>query len=416
MIVLHGGPGLDSQLAFRPYLDPLGDEFRLLYVDERGQGRSERVDPTTLSLDVFARDVDLLAEALELERFALLGHSFGAIITTKHAIEIGTAAAYVISGGGDSSAALEADVDASLEAMGEAGEPIKASWEQEKTVATEDELRELLRVQMPFHFAGDVPPGSATRRSGRLTCSGTSRTSATATSTTCPTSTASPSRRSSSSASTTARPRRGPPAALHEGIAGSQPRRPPRSRPHELRRGARAVHRRRADLSPGGRRLMWRLRLFFERVGWKPFAIGAGIVVLVAVAAGAAIALLGGGDESSAPTTTAVQERTNVYYLRAVAPETHVQGCSMRIRFIWKPDYHAIQYLGANAIITVSGTDIAGSYRQKFTRKGLALDVGPVDLRGGYKVWSAKVTAMDGDPPGNDTTVQTAPPTNSNCT
>ncbi len=128
-------------------------------MDERGQGRSERVDPTTLSLDVFARDVDLLAEALELERFALLGHSFGAIVTTKHAIEIGTADAYVISGGGDSSAALEADVGASLEAMGEAGEPIKASWEQEKTVATEDELRELLRVQMPFHFAGDVPPG-----------------------------------------------------------------------------------------------------------------------------------------------------------------------------------------------------------------------------------------------------------------
>jgi proline iminopeptidase len=160
VIVLHGGPGLDHS-SFRPYLDPLGDEFRLLYVDERGQGRSERVDPATLSLDVFARDVDLLAEALELDQFALLGHSFGAIITTKHAIEIGTAAAYVISGGGDSSAALEADVDASLAAMGEAGEPIRASWEQEKSVATEDELKELLRVQMPFHFAGDPPPGYA---------------------------------------------------------------------------------------------------------------------------------------------------------------------------------------------------------------------------------------------------------------
>ena len=162
---------------------------------------------------------------------------------------------------------------------------------------------------------------------------------------------------------------------------------------------------------------MWRIRLFLERVGWKPFAIGAGVVVLVAVAAGAGFALLGGSDESSTTTTTAVaQERTNLYYLRAVSPETHVTGCSMRIRFIWKPDYHAVQYLGADAIITVSGTDIAGSYKQKFTRKGLALDVGPVDLRGGYKVWSAKVTAMDGDPPGNDTTVQTAPPTNSNCT
>jgi proline iminopeptidase len=160
VIVLHGGPGLDHR-GIRPYLDPLGDDFRLLYVDERGQGLSERVDPGTLSLDVFARDVDLLAEALGLERFALLGHSFGAIITTKHAIEIGTADAYVISGGGDSSAALEADVEASLEAMGEAGEPIRASWEQEKTVATEDELKELLRVQMPFHFAGDPPLGYA---------------------------------------------------------------------------------------------------------------------------------------------------------------------------------------------------------------------------------------------------------------
>src|SRR6266566_4206898 len=91
-----------------PYVDPLGDDFRLLYVDERGQGKSDRVDPATLSLDVFARDVDLLAEALGLERFVLLGHSFGAIITTKHAIELGTAVAYVISGGGDSSRNLTA--------------------------------------------------------------------------------------------------------------------------------------------------------------------------------------------------------------------------------------------------------------------------------------------------------------------
>src|SRR4051812_19346031 len=102
LVVLHGGPGLDHTM-FRPWLDPLGDEFRLLYVDERGQGRSERTDPETLTLDAFARDVDLLVAALGLERFALLGHSFGAIITTRHATEVGTAAAYVISGGGDSS-------------------------------------------------------------------------------------------------------------------------------------------------------------------------------------------------------------------------------------------------------------------------------------------------------------------------
>jgi proline iminopeptidase len=158
LIVLHGGPGLDHSM-FRPYLDPLGDEFRLLYVDERGQGRSERLDPQTLSLEVFARDVDLLAEALELGSFALLGHSFGAIITTYHATELGTACAYVISGGGDSSDALEADVEASLAAFADGGDVITDSWEQEKTVETEEQLKQLLRDQLPFHFHGEPPPG-----------------------------------------------------------------------------------------------------------------------------------------------------------------------------------------------------------------------------------------------------------------
>jgi proline iminopeptidase len=160
LIVLHGGPGLDHQM-FRPYLDPLAVDYRLLYVDERGQGRSERVDPTTLSLDRFARDVDLLAQALGLDWYALLGHSFGAIIATYHAVEVGSAAAYVISGGADESDAMLADVEASLEALGEAGTPIAASWEDEKTVQTEGQLKQLLRVQMPFHFHREPPPGYA---------------------------------------------------------------------------------------------------------------------------------------------------------------------------------------------------------------------------------------------------------------
>jgi len=160
LIVLHGGPGLDHT-HLRPWLDPLADDFRLVYVDERGQGRSERVDPATLTLEVFARDVDRLAEAIDLDRFALLGHSFGAIITTWHAINLGTAAGCVISGGGDSSENLMADVEASLEAMGENGKPIAESWEWEKTVETPEECAELMRMQAPFHFAGEPPPDFA---------------------------------------------------------------------------------------------------------------------------------------------------------------------------------------------------------------------------------------------------------------
>lgn len=158
VIVLHGGPGLDHSM-FRPYLDALGDEYRLLYVDERGQGRSQRVDPATLSLEVLARDVDLLAETLGLASFALLGHSFGAIIATFHATELGTAVAYVISGGGDSSEALDADVEAALEELGDEGQVIAQSWEGEKAVETDEQLRRLMRDQLPFHFHGEPPAG-----------------------------------------------------------------------------------------------------------------------------------------------------------------------------------------------------------------------------------------------------------------
>lgn len=158
LIVLHGGPGIDHTM-FRPFLDPLARDCRLLYVDERGQGRSEQTDAETLSVERFARDVDLLAETLGLERFMLLGHSFGGIVTTWHAINLGTAAGYVISGSGDSSEKLMADVGASLEAMGDAGKPIADSWDQEQHVETEEELAALMAVQMPFHFAGPPPAG-----------------------------------------------------------------------------------------------------------------------------------------------------------------------------------------------------------------------------------------------------------------
>ena len=217
VIVLHGGPGLDHQ-EFRPYLDPLAVQYRLVYVDQRGQGRSEGVDPAALSLDRFARDVDLLARALGLDRFAVLGHSFGAIIATYHAVELGTAAAYVISGGADESSAMLADVEASLAAPGEAGEPIAASWEDEKSVETEEQLKRLLRVQMPFHFHREPPAGYGEDASVRRGCFATSQTLATATSTTAQSSAVSTSQRSSSSASTIGRRRLAPRGAFTRGL------------------------------------------------------------------------------------------------------------------------------------------------------------------------------------------------------
>jgi hypothetical protein len=160
---------------------------------------------------------------------------------------------------------------------------------------------------------------------------------------------------------------------------------------------------------------MWRLRFFLEKVGWRTIGLAAAGVAVLA-AGGVAFALMRGGDDSSATTTTAAREEsTNLFYLRALAPKTRVQGCSMFITFTWRPDYHADQYIDAPALITASGTSIQGTYRKRFTERGVSIELGPVSLSGGYQLWSAKVTALDEDPPGNETTITAGPPTDNKC-
>jgi proline iminopeptidase len=154
LFVLHGGPGLDHT-EMSPWLDPLGDTFRLLYVDERGQGRSQRVAPETLSLSVFAADVTRLAEALELPRYALLGHSFGAFIALAHAIEQGGASHYVISSGTASFSKTAPEIERNLAAFEPVAlrEQVTQSWALEPHARTQEDVARLMEMQMPFHFA-----------------------------------------------------------------------------------------------------------------------------------------------------------------------------------------------------------------------------------------------------------------------
>lgn len=154
LIVLHGGPGLDHT-EMHPWLDALADQFYLIYVDERGQGRSQRVDPSTLTLQVFADDVTRLAAALGLARYAVLGHSFGAFIALTHAIERGEARHYIISGGTASWTKSAPEVQANLDRFepAELREQVIQSWAMEPHVRTQEDMRQLMALQMPFHFA-----------------------------------------------------------------------------------------------------------------------------------------------------------------------------------------------------------------------------------------------------------------------
>ena len=68
-------------------------EFRLLLVDQRGQGLSGPAAEETWTIERMALDVSELAASLGLRQYAVLGHSFGAFVALQHAVDYPGAAA-----------------------------------------------------------------------------------------------------------------------------------------------------------------------------------------------------------------------------------------------------------------------------------------------------------------------------------
>jgi proline iminopeptidase len=85
IVLLHGGPGFDHTL-YKPYFSPLADTAQLIYIDQRGQGRSGRPPMETCSPMQMADDAATLCRVLGIERPIILGHSFGGFVALYLAI------------------------------------------------------------------------------------------------------------------------------------------------------------------------------------------------------------------------------------------------------------------------------------------------------------------------------------------
>lgn len=145
---------------FGHHLDDLGDVCRLLFVDLRSQGRSEPAAPQTWTLEQMAADIEALAQSLELERYAVLGHSFGAFVALQHAVDFpGRPVASIISAGVPATSFLEA-VERNLAAFEpeELREQVTSSWAREREAHTQEDCRSLLSDQLPFHFLDPRDP------------------------------------------------------------------------------------------------------------------------------------------------------------------------------------------------------------------------------------------------------------------
>lgn len=94
-LVIHGGPGGDHT-GFKPAMDPLGQHMQLIYFDHRGQGRSDRGDPATYTLDENVEDMEALRMYLGLGPVVSIGTSYGGMVAMAHAARYPDAVSHLV--------------------------------------------------------------------------------------------------------------------------------------------------------------------------------------------------------------------------------------------------------------------------------------------------------------------------------
>ena len=87
LVIMHGGPGA-SHDYFLPYLLPLARHNKVVFIDERGSGRSQKLeDPKGYTIENMVEDIEVMRLALGLGKINLLGHSYGGALVQAYALK-----------------------------------------------------------------------------------------------------------------------------------------------------------------------------------------------------------------------------------------------------------------------------------------------------------------------------------------
>lgn len=94
LLLMHGGPGLDHTSLLS--LQPCADQFTLIYYDHRCNGRSVGAPVSSMTFDNLTADAEALRQTLRVERWAVLGHSFGGNVALEYALRYPSSLSHLI--------------------------------------------------------------------------------------------------------------------------------------------------------------------------------------------------------------------------------------------------------------------------------------------------------------------------------
>jgi proline iminopeptidase len=94
LLIMHGGPGADHTTMLS--LEPLADQFTLVFYDHRCNGRSVGADVASMTWENLTADADALRRELGFEKWAVLGHSFGGMVALEYALRYSERVSYLL--------------------------------------------------------------------------------------------------------------------------------------------------------------------------------------------------------------------------------------------------------------------------------------------------------------------------------
>jgi proline iminopeptidase len=85
LIVLHGGPGLFHDYLV-PHFQNLAKDYQIIFYDQRGCGKTEfPQDTSSINIETYVEDLETIRNHLKLDKFNLVGHSWGSLLALVYA-------------------------------------------------------------------------------------------------------------------------------------------------------------------------------------------------------------------------------------------------------------------------------------------------------------------------------------------